>query len=58
VLARRRLVEAWRNDPSQGRTTGFAVWHALLRYPTRIALLIVLVYALGGFTLIKMIWAP
>lgn len=58
VLARRRLVEAWRGaqNQSQSRDVGFAIWHGLLRYPTRIALVIVLAYALGAYTLIQRVW--
>jgi NSS family neurotransmitter:Na+ symporter len=56
VLARRRLVAAWRTEDNAGRTMGFAVWHGLLRYPTRIALVVVLAYALGGLRLIEIIW--
>ena len=58
VLARRRLLSAWRVSEGRHRAMGFALWHGLLRYPTRIALVIVLVYALGGLTLIQMIWTP
>lgn len=56
VLARRRLVAAWRGETDLGHTAGFAVWHALLRYPTRIALMIVLAYALGALKLAEWIW--
>lgn len=56
VLARRRLVEAWRDDEHDARRAGFALWHALLRYPTRIALGLVLAYSLGALTLIERIW--
>ncbi|MES1926833.1 sodium-dependent transporter [Salinisphaera sp. T31B1] len=56
VLARRRLVEAWHADDRPRRAVGFAVWHGLLRYPCRIALVVMLAYALGVFTLAKRIW--
>lgn len=56
VLARRRLVAAWRGETDVGHAIGFATWHALLRYPTRIALVIVLAYALGALKLVEMIW--
>jgi len=56
VLARRRLVAAWRGDKAPARDIGFAVWHGLLRYPTRIALVAVLGYAWGGYALILRIW--
>lgn len=58
VLARKRLVDAWQHSGAQGRATGFALWHALLRYPTRIVLVFVLAYALGGLRLIEMVWHP
>lgn len=56
VLARRRLIAAWRGETDVGHTLGFSLWHGLLRYPTRIALVIVLAYALGALTLVEMIW--
>lgn len=60
VLARRRLIDAWQQEGGAhyGRASGFALWHALLRYPTRIVLLFVLIYALGGLRLIEMVWYP
>lgn len=57
VLARRRLVAAWRHETDAGHKIGFALWLGLLRYPTRIALVVVLAYALGGLRLIEMIWS-
>ena len=56
VLARRRLLAAWNGHERDGRAVGFALWHMLLRYPTRIALVVVLAYALGALTLIEWIW--
>ena len=58
VLARKRLVDAWHHSGEYGRATGFAVWHGLLRYPTRIVLVFVLAYAMGGLRLIEMVWQP
>ncbi|MES1945907.1 sodium:neurotransmitter symporter [Salinisphaera sp. C84B14] len=58
VLARKRLVDAWQHAGGYSRATGFAVWHALLRYPTRIVLVLVLAYALGALRLIEMVWFP
>ncbi|WP_109994906.1 sodium-dependent transporter [Salinisphaera sp. LB1] len=60
VLARRRLAQAW---TPQGEATGrdaatFAIWHGLLRYPARIALIAVVAYALGALRLAESIWAP
>lgn len=58
VLARRWLIEAW--HPGQGGTgtMGFAIWHALLRYPARIALIAVVAYALGALDWFESIWQP
>lgn len=56
VLARRRLVAAWHDEDV--RTAGFALWYGLLRYPARIALILVLAYSLGAVTLIRMVWSP
>lgn len=58
VLARKRLINAWHHSGEYGRATGFAIWHALLRYPTRIVLVFVLAYALGALRLIEMVWHP
>lgn len=58
VLARKRLVDAWQHAGQYSRATGFALWHALLRYPTRIVLVLVLAYALGALRLIEMVWFP
>ena len=58
VLARKRLVNAWQHAGEYSRATGFALWHALLRYPTRIVLVLVLAYALGALRLIEMVWFP
>lgn len=56
VLARRRLVAAWNGGGASKRKFGFALWHGLLRYPTRIALIAVLVYVWGGYALIQKVW--
>jgi len=56
VLARRRLLAAWNPGESRLHRVGFAAWHMLLRYPTRIALIIVLMYSLGALELAEMIW--
>lgn len=58
VLARKRLINAWHHSGEYGRATGFALWHAVLRYPTRIALVLVLAYALGALRVIEMVWFP
>lgn len=58
VLARRRLVEAWNPHADGPGPWTFAIWHALLRYPARIALIAVLAYALGALDLIESIWKP
>lgn len=56
VLARRRLLAAWSPGESRMHRAGFALWHGLLRYPTRIALIVVLFYSLGMARLAEMIW--
>lgn len=58
VLARRRLIEAWSPRRDTSGTTTFAVWHVLLRYPARIALIAVVAYAFGVLDLIQAIWKP
>lgn len=58
VLARRRLIEAWSPSHAPAGTVAFAVWHGLLRYPARLALIAVCAYAFGVFDLIESIWKP
>ncbi|KEZ76952.1 sodium-dependent transporter [Salinisphaera hydrothermalis] len=58
VLARRRLIEAWSPYRDEAGMATFALWHGLLRYPARIALIAVVAYALGALDLIEAIWNP
>ncbi|XRG84476.1 sodium-dependent transporter [Salinisphaera sp. SPP-AMP-43] len=59
VLARRQLLAAWQGDETATvGAGGFAVWLWLLRYPARIALIVVVAYSLGALTLIEAIWRP
>ncbi len=56
VLSQARLERAWKVHPGRAGHVGFVLWYGSLRYPTRIALVIVLVYSLGGVTLVERIW--
>lgn len=56
VLSRRRLEHAWHPHPAAGKHWGFVLWHASLRYPTRIVLAIVVAYSLGGLSLAQWLW--
>lgn len=56
VLSRARLEHAWLAHPEAARHWGFVLWHASLRYPTRIVLAIVVAYSLGGLSLAKWLW--
>ncbi len=58
VLARRRLIAAWSPQRDAAGTATFAIWHGLLRYPARIALIAVVAYAFGVLELIESIWKP
>ena len=46
------LLEAW----GGGSRWSFNVWRFCLRYPARIGLVLVLLYSLGLFDLIKSLW--
>lgn len=58
VLARRRLIEAWSPHRDASATATFVIWHGLLRYPARMALIAIVAYALGALDLIEAIWKP
>lgn len=52
-LPSQSLVAAW---APQGRSAGFGVWRAALRYPARIGLIAVLLYSAGVLDLLDRIW--
>src|SRR5699024_3094186 len=57
VLSQQHLFEVWRSTPASTTCrAGFLVWHGLLRYPTRLALIVVLLYSLGGVAFVRWLW--
>lgn len=48
-----RLRAAWSDD---GGGRAFAVWHWMLRYPARIGLILVLLYAVDVFSFMENLW--
>lgn len=56
VLSLQRLERAWQQHPPPLGHVGFVLWHGSLRYPTRIVLVLVLFYSLGGAALVQWWW--
>lgn len=56
VLARGRLLDAWRDEMLPTENRGFVLWYWLLRFPARIALIVVFAYALGTLWFIEWLW--
>ena len=51
-----RLLAVWGKGEGGPGNALFSLWHAALRYPARIGMILVLLYAVGLFTLVDRIW--
>lgn len=56
VLSPQRLEGVWQPRTDSAGHLGFVLWHGSLRYPTRVALTVLLFYSLGGVAFVQWLW--